>query len=161
MGRKIYLRISVLICVLLGLAVAAGVRLSGQTTSPEPRRFEAREGGHEPRVQPESSFQLPITSALSAENESVSPPRPTRSSFMATWKPVSGAEGYLLDVSTSSAFDNYVNGYHDLDVGDAIGRVVTGLNRGTTYYYRVRPYGVRSIAGYTETMASLRILPLG
>ena len=80
---------------------------------------------------------------------------------MATWERVSGAKGYLLDVSTSSAFDSYVDGYHDLDVGDVTGRVVTGLNRGTTYYYRVRPYGVRSIAGYTETMASLRILPLG
>jgi hypothetical protein len=72
---------------------------------------------------------------------------------MATWKPVSGAKGYLLDVSTSSAFDKYVDGYHDLDVGDATGRVVTGLNRGTTYYYRVRPYTVRNVAGYSETMA--------
>ncbi|HTG52724.1 MAG TPA: NF038122 family metalloprotease, partial [Candidatus Tectomicrobia bacterium] len=67
---------------------------------------------------------------------------------MATWKPVNGAKGYLLDVSTSSGFDNYVNGYHDLDVGDA-----TGLNQGTTYYYRVRAYDVRSMAGYTQTMA--------
>ncbi|MGE5212183.1 MAG: NF038122 family metalloprotease, partial [Nitrospirota bacterium] len=72
---------------------------------------------------------------------------------MATWKPVSGAKGYLLDVSTSSAFDSYVDGYHDLDVGDATGRTVTGLKRGTTYYYRVRAYGVRSMAGYTETIA--------
>jgi len=72
---------------------------------------------------------------------------------MATWKPVNSAKGYLLDVSTSSAFDNYVNGYHDLDVGDATGRVVTGLNQGTTYYYRVRAYDVRSMAGYTQTMA--------
>src|SRR5262249_38808693 len=153
MGRKFHIRISVVVCVLLGLAVAAGVRLSGQTTSPEPRRFEAGAGVHEPRVQPESSFQLPITSALSAESERVSPPRPTRSSFMATWQRVSGSKGYLLYVSPSSVFDNYVNDYHDLDVGDAAGRVVTGLNRGTTYYYRVRPYGVRSIAGYTKTMA--------
>ena len=72
---------------------------------------------------------------------------------MATWKRVSGAKGYLLDVSTSSAFDRYVDGYHDLDVGDATGRVVTGLNRGTTYYYRVRAYDVTSMGGYTETMA--------
>ena len=72
---------------------------------------------------------------------------------MASWKPVSGAKGYLLDVSTSKAFDNYVNGYHDLDVGGAAGRVVTGLSRGTTYYYRVRAYGVRSMAGYTPTTA--------
>jgi hypothetical protein len=153
MGRKFHIRISALVCVLLGLAVAAGVRLSGQTTSLEPRRFEAGAGVHQTLAQPESSSQLPITSALSEESEPVSPPRPTRGSFMATWKRVSGAKGYLLDVSTSSAFDNYVNGYHDLDVGDATGRVVTGLNRGTTYYYRVRSYNVRSIAGYTETMA--------
>ena len=53
---------------------------------------------------------------------------------MATWKRVSGAKGYLLDVSTSSAFDSYLVGYHGLDVGDATGRVVAGLNRGTTYY---------------------------
>ena len=59
---------------------------------------------------------------------------------MATWPSVTGAKGYLLDVSTSSSFDSFVDGYHDLDVGDATGRVVTGLSRGTTYYYRVRAY---------------------
>lgn len=153
MGRKFHIRISALVCVLVGLAVAAGLRVSGQTPSPEARRSVAGAGTRETRAQPERSFQLPITSALSADSEPVSPPRPTRSSFMATWKPVSGAKGYLLDVSTSSAFDNYVNGYHDLDVGDATGRVVTGLKRGSTYYYRVRAYGVRSMAGYTETIA--------
>ena len=72
---------------------------------------------------------------------------------MATWEPVSGATGYLLDVSTSSAFDSYVAGYHDLDVGGATGRVVTGLNGGTTYYYRVRAYDVTGAASYTQTMA--------
>src|SRR5215470_11593807 len=153
MGRKLDIRIPVLVCVLLGLAVAAAIRLSGQTTSPEPRRFLAEGGAHETGVQSESSFQLPIASALLAESEPVAPPPPTRSSFMATWKRVGGAKGYLLDVSTSSGFDNYVNGYHDLDVGDATGRVVTGLNQGTTYYYRVRAYDVRSMAGYTQTMA--------
>ena len=73
---------------------------------------------------------------------------------MASWQPVSGAKGYLLDVSTSNTFDSYVDGYHDLDVGDATGRVVTGLNRGTTYYYRVRAYDVTGMASYTETIAS-------
>jgi len=73
---------------------------------------------------------------------------------MASWQPVSGANGYLLDVSTSNTFDSYVDGYHDLDVGDATGRVVTGLNRATTYYYRVRAYDVTGKGGYTETIAS-------
>ena len=69
------------------------------------------------------------------------------------WPNVSGATGYLLDVSTSSSFNSFVDGYHELDVGDATGRVVTGLNRGTTYYYRVRPYDVTGPSSYSEVMS--------
>jgi hypothetical protein len=71
---------------------------------------------------------------------------------MATWLGVSRAKGYLLDVSTSSSFDSFVDGYHDLDVGNVTGRVVTGLNRGTTYYYRVRAYDATARRGYSETI---------
>src|SRR3954452_17049079 len=39
---------------------------------------------------------------------------PTRSSFLAKWKPVSGATGYRMDVSTSPSFDNYVGNYRDI-----------------------------------------------
>ncbi len=69
---------------------------------------------------------------------------------MATWDSVSGAKGYLLDVSTSNSFSSYVDGYHDLDVGNVNGRAVTGLNPGTTYYYRVRPYTAASSGGYSN-----------
>ncbi len=74
---------------------------------------------------------------------------------MATWPSVTGATRYLLDVSTSSSFDSFVDGYHDLDVGDATGRVVTGLTRGTTYYYRVHAYSAATNVpiGYSETTA--------
>ena len=154
MRREFYIRTSGLVCALLGLAVAGGVRLSGQAAPPEAERFEAGAGVHRAHAQPESLFQLPNTNELSPQPEPVSPPPPTRSSFMATWEPASGAKGYLLDVSTNSAFDSYVDGYHNLDVGDATGRVVTGLNRGTTYYYRVRAYDVTGVAGYAETMAT-------
>ena len=154
MRREFYIRTSGLVCALLGLAVAGGIRLSGQTAPPEAERFEAGAGVHRAHAQPESLFQLPNTNELSPQPEPVSPPPPTRSSFMATWEPASGAKGYLLDVSTHSAFDSYVDGYHNLDVGDATGRVVTGLNRGTTYYYRVRAYDVTGVAGYAETMAT-------
>jgi len=71
---------------------------------------------------------------------------------MATWPGVSGAKGYLLDVSTSSSFDSFVDGYHELDVGNVTGRVVTGLNRGTTYYYRVRAYYETALTKYSETI---------
>lgn len=45
-----------------------------------------------------------------------------------------------MDVSTSRSFDSYVSGYQDLDVGNVTSRIVSGLNPGTTYYYRVRAY---------------------
>src|SRR5439155_1745161 len=153
MRHDFYIRIFAFVWIVFGLAVA-GIRLSGQTASADAERFEAGAGVHETHARWESSFQLPETSELSPQRERVAPPPPTRSSFMASWQPVSGANGYLLDVSTSDTFDSYVDRYHDLDVGDATGRVVTGLNRGTTYYYRVRAYDVTGMAGYTETIAS-------
>src|SRR4029077_13437958 len=96
---------------------------------------------------------LPNTNEFPSEIETVSPPPPTRSSFRATWPSVPGAKGYSLDVSQSSSFDTFVDGCHDLDVGGVTGRVVTGLSRGTTYYYRVRAYGLIAPISYSETIA--------
>src|SRR5262249_10551955 len=53
----------------------------------------------------------------------------------------------------SDSFSSYVEGYHGLDVGNVTGRVVTGLHRGTTYYYRVRPYGTDATCGHSEAKA--------
>ena len=75
----------------------------------------------------------------------------TRSSFLAKWKPVTGATGYRLDVSTSPSFQNYVSGYRDLDIGNTTSQVVSGLGAGTDYYYRVRPYDSAATGGNSET----------
>jgi hypothetical protein len=75
---------------------------------------------------------------------------PTRSTFLAKWKPVSGATGYRLDVSTSPSFDNFVRGYTDVDVGNATSHVVSGLRSGTDYYYRVRPYDAAATGTNSE-----------
>src|SRR6476469_1850361 len=75
---------------------------------------------------------------------------PTRSTFLAKWKPVSGATGYRLDVSTSPSFDNFVRGYTDVDVGNATSHVVSGLSSGTDYYYRVRPYDAAATGSNSE-----------
>jgi hypothetical protein len=80
---------------------------------------------------------------------------------MATWRSISGASGYLLDVSTSESFNDYVEGYHDLRIGDATGRAVTGLNPGTTYYYRVRPYYVTGVGSYSEAMSQTTVATSG
>ena len=85
----------------------------------------------------------------------------TRSSIMAIWQSVRGAKGYLLDVSTTSLFSSYVEGYHDLDVANVIGRVVTGLNPGITYYYRVHPYTDTGLGCYSETMTAATVATTG
>ena len=153
MGREIYTRISVFVCVLLGLAVARGIRLSGQTAGAEANRFQAGAGVHQTRTQSLNSLQFPKQTELPQETEPASSPPPTRSSFMATWLRASSPKRYLLDVSTSSSFTSYVEGYHDLDVGSATGRAVTDLTRATTYYYRVRAYDATGVSGYSQTMA--------
>jgi hypothetical protein len=78
---------------------------------------------------------------------------PTRSSFLAKWHAVKGATGYRLDVSTSPSFDDYVDSYRDLDIGNGSNFVVTGLKRGTKYYYRVRPYSSAGTGSSSEAVS--------
>ena len=60
------------------------------------------------------------------------------SSFWANWDPVADATNYLLDVSLSGSFSNFVAGYSNLSVGAVTTWHVTGLLSGTNYYYRLR-----------------------
>jgi hypothetical protein len=63
---------------------------------------------------------------------------PTRSSFPAKWQPVR-RYGLPPDVSTTPSFDSYVN---SIEISMLATQPVAslGLDRGTKYYYRVRPY---------------------
>jgi hypothetical protein len=152
-GKRVtnYIRIrvrSILGSAIIAAGVVLGIAALGESSSSRARdpnlpEFPANAGSHVTRGDPQSEFNLQKAGEIPAQDEvraSQSPVPSTRSSFMARWQRVSGAIGYRLDVSTSASFDNYVDGYYDLDVGNVSGRAVTGLSQGTTYYYRVRAY---------------------
>jgi phosphodiesterase/alkaline phosphatase D-like protein len=94
-----------------------------------------------------------------------SPPVPTATaatavtniSFNANWSAASGATGYRLDIATDNAFSSYVSGYQDLDVGNVTTKSVTGLNPGTTLYYRIRAYNTGGTSGNSSTITVLLV----
>jgi hypothetical protein len=113
--------------------------------------FEAGVETHQTAIELQTALGFPGATEMPAQGE-IEIPAPTRSTFMASWPSVNGALGYMLDVSTSDSFSSYVDGYHDLDVGNVTARVVAGLNRGTTYYYRVRAYGATGPTSYSAVI---------
>ncbi|HEY2143680.1 MAG TPA: fibronectin type III domain-containing protein [Candidatus Udaeobacter sp.] len=148
--------------VALGLAALGdNFNLSGQNTVSGASPFQAGRAVHETRADPQTAVQFPNASETIGRIEAVSAAPPTRSSFMATWRNATGATGYLLDVSTSNLFSSYVDGYHDLDVGNVTGRVITGLDPGATYYYRVRSYTPTGPGAYSEAMRAATVPTTG
>jgi hypothetical protein len=152
-----------------GIAVAL-VALGGDTSLTGPDHistasplFEAGIATHGTRIDLQMALEFPNVGEIPVQTETGLPqgPAPTRSSFIASWQRVNGAMGYRLDVSTNSWFNNYVNGYHDLDVGNVTGWAVTGLDRGTTYYYRVRVYDATGPGGYSGVMTATTVATTG
>src|SRR6516225_4669851 len=145
---------SIICSVVFGAFVPGLAALAGNTNLPQhnlvsPTSFEPSVATHQTKAS-ELALQFPNAREIAARAGTFPAPPPTRSTFTATWQSVSGTEGYLLDVSTSDSFSTYVGGYHDLDVENVIRQVVTGLNPGTTYYYRVRPYTTKGLASYSQ-----------
>src|SRR6267143_611901 len=153
---------------IIGSLVFCGVALGLAENSNLPEQnvvsgtaFQPRTARHETWADSQAALQFPNAGEIAAGIETVSSAPPTRSSFMATWDNVTGAKSYLLDVSTNDSFSDYVDGYHDLDVGNVTGRVVTGLTAGTTYYYRVRPYTTNAPGSYSEAMTATTVPTTG
>ncbi|HJW38544.1 MAG TPA: NF038122 family metalloprotease [Candidatus Udaeobacter sp.] len=140
---------------ILGLAALGADTSSRRQDDSNLPEFPAGAGAHETQADAQnllasqSAPQIPVQPEVELLQTQVPP---TRGSFMASWQRVSGAIGYRLDVSTDPSFDTFVDDYHDLDVGNVMGRVVTGLNSGTTYYYRVRAYDAAGPGSYSEVI---------
>ena len=82
-------------------------------------------------------------------------------SFRANWRSVIGATGYTLDVATNNSFTNYVTGYHNLNVGNALSHTVGGLSPSTTYYYRVRAFSSSGTSGNSNVVHVTTLSPTG
>lgn len=60
-------------------------------------------------------------------------------SFQANWEVVSGADGYLIDVSEDSSFSNFVTVYNSFEAGNVTSTTIdNGIMPGKSYMYRVR-----------------------
>jgi len=119
---------------------------------PGARKHIGRSGDDLAALLARSMYSQP--SSENAAQAAVGAMVPTRSSFIATWQSLSEAAGYRLDVSTTSSFSMYVDGYQDLDVGKATSRIVTGLTPGTRYFYRVRAYNASGTSSNSAVMSA-------
>ena len=64
-------------------------------------------------------------------------------------------------MATNNSFTNYVTGYQNLNVGNALSRSVTGLSPSTSYYYRVRAYNGNGTSGNSNVVHVTTLSPTG
>ncbi|MFY7729754.1 MAG: endo-1,4-beta-xylanase [Flavobacterium sp.] len=76
----------------------------------------------------------------------------TNTGFRAKWMYVSTAQSYLLDVSENADFETFIPNYNSKPVTD-LNEVVTGLDGGTRYYYRVRAKRNEEISAYSNVIS--------
>jgi phosphodiesterase/alkaline phosphatase D-like protein len=82
------------------------------------------------------------------------PAKTTITSFEARWQAAANAESYLVDVALNASFSDLVVGYNGQEVQNtATSLVVTGLEPGRPYYYRVRSKRFGATSDYSSTIS--------
>ena len=74
-------------------------------------------------------------------------------SFTANWNAASGATSYRLDVGLDTAFAAVLSAYNNVNVGNVLTEIVSGLAPGTRYYYRVRGSNAGGTSGNSGTVS--------
>ncbi len=77
-------------------------------------------------------------------------------SFTANWEAVTGATGYLLDVSTTADFSSFVSGYESLPVSGT-SHFITGLAHNTSYYTRVMAIGPAAASPHSSATITVTL----
>ncbi|TVR19327.1 MAG: T9SS C-terminal target domain-containing protein [Balneolaceae bacterium] len=75
-------------------------------------------------------------------------------SFTASWERAEGAESYLLQVSADENFESVVNQQEATDDTNIIEKRITGLNPGSTYYYRVKSLTERRESAFSGSISA-------
>ena len=82
----------------------------------------------------------------------------SQTGLTANWNLVTGADNYLLDVSSASDFSSFFAGYNSKSLNTNVAsEIITGLANGTTYYYRVRASNASGAAGNSNTISQITI----
>lgn len=82
----------------------------------------------------------------------------TTNQFTINWAATTNAATYRVDVATDSTFTTMIDGYNNKVVNDTT-CVITGLNRNTTYYYRVRAAassGAQSASSVSKSVTTFK-----
>lgn len=75
-------------------------------------------------------------------------------SFQANWQSAANAESYLLDVALNAEFSDLVAGYNGREISNTfLSIVVTGLEPGRTYHYRLRSKGSGATSNYSNPIS--------
>ena len=72
--------------------------------------------------------------------------------FTASWQQAEGAQNYRIDVAEDPDFENMVTDFEDFETGSETEVTVTGLEAGTSYYYKVRSMASPRVSGNSNVI---------